>query len=93
MSVSSPLKSIIMSFAYKRRSAKMSADNIEELYERHIKPLLPEERLRLLAKVAQGLAEDAAPHPKRSLLELEGLGAEMWGGVEGQEYVNQLRGE
>ncbi len=71
----------------------MSADNIEELYERHIKLLLPEERLRLLAKVAQGLAEDVAQPPKRSLLELEGLGAEIWDGVEGQEYVHQLREE
>lgn len=71
----------------------MSADNIEELYERHIRPLLPEERLRLLAKVAQGLAEDAAQSPKRSLLELEGLGAEIWDDVEAQEYVTKLREE
>lgn len=71
----------------------MSADNIEEIYERHIRSLLPEERLRLLAKVAEGLAEDVAQPPQRSLLELEGLGAETWAGVEAQEYVNQLREE
>jgi hypothetical protein len=71
----------------------MSADNVEEIYERHIKSLLPEERLHLLAKVAQGLAEDVARPSKRSLLELEGLGAEIWVGVEAQEYVNQLREE
>lgn len=30
---------------------------------------------------------------QRSLLELEGLGAEIWQGIDAQEYVNQLRDE
>ena len=30
---------------------------------------------------------------KRSLLELEGLGAEIWEGIDAQEYVNELRNE
>jgi hypothetical protein len=71
----------------------MSADNVDEIYERHIKSLPPEERLHLLAKVAQGLAKDIAQPPKRSLLELEGLGAEIWTGIDAQEYVNKLREE
>jgi excisionase family DNA binding protein len=29
----------------------------------------------------------------RSLLEFEGVGAEIWGGVDAQEYVNELRKE
>lgn len=29
----------------------------------------------------------------RSLLELEGLGAEIWNGVDAQDYVNALRDE
>jgi hypothetical protein len=29
----------------------------------------------------------------RSLLELEGLGAEIWEGVDAQEYVDELRDE
>jgi hypothetical protein len=28
-----------------------------------------------------------------SLLELEGLGAEIWSGTDAQDYVSQLRGE
>jgi hypothetical protein len=55
----------------------MSALQIEEIYERHIKPLPPAERLRLLVIVAQDLVaqppQPAEPH-QRSLLELEGLG-------------------
>jgi hypothetical protein len=71
----------------------MSADNVDEIYERHIKSLLPDERLHLLAKIAQGLTADIAQPHTRSLLELEGLGAEIWTGIDAQEYVNKLREE
>jgi hypothetical protein len=30
---------------------------------------------------------------QRSLLELEGLGAEIWQGIDAQDYVNELRKE
>jgi hypothetical protein len=36
--------------------------------------------------------EDAA-RPLHSILELEGLGAELWEGIDAQEYVNELRRE
>ncbi|MGA7937162.1 MAG: hypothetical protein WCA35_26665 [Kovacikia sp.] len=29
--------------------------------------------------------------PKRSIMELEGLGKEIWQGIDAQEYVNQER--
>jgi hypothetical protein len=74
----------------------MATIKLEEIYERHIKPLPPTERLRLLAIVAQDLAAQA-PEPvekhQRSLLELEGLGAEIWQGIDAQAYVNELRKE
>lgn len=69
---------------------------VEEIYRRHIKPLPPVERLQLLALVAQDLAAEPAQSlegHQRSLLELEGLGAEIWQGVDAQEYVNELRKE
>jgi hypothetical protein len=31
------------------------------------------------------------PQPKRSILELEGLGKEIWNGIDAGEYVNQER--
>ncbi len=31
--------------------------------------------------------------PEHSILELAGLGAEIWQGVDPQEYINQLRSE
>jgi hypothetical protein len=71
------------------------ATDLEKLYSQHIKPLPPADRLRLLAILAQGLTDQAAdePQPKRSILELHGLGKEIWEGVDAQEYVNSLREE
>ncbi len=74
----------------------MAVLSVEELYERYIKPLSPEERLRLLAMTAHDLAQPSAELPKgktRSIMELHGLGAEIWEGVDAQEYVNKLREE
>jgi hypothetical protein len=67
--------------------------NLEELYERQLAPLPSEARLKLIAMLAQGLTkEEAAPEPPlRSLMELHGLGKEIWEGVDAQDYVNRLR--
>ena len=67
--------------------------DVEELYARHIKPLPREAQLRLLAKVAENLAATSDEPAKHSLLELEGLGAEIWEGIDAQEYINELRAE
>jgi len=68
---------------------------VDELYTHHIKPLSPAERLRLLAMIADDLAQassDDEAH-EHSLLELEGLGEELRQGVDAQEYVRELRRE
>lgn len=65
----------------------------EEIYQQYVKPLPNLEKLRLIAKVSNDLAENETEKPKRSLLELEGLGKEIWKGVDAQEYVNELRNE
>jgi hypothetical protein len=36
---------------------------------------------------------DELIQPKHSLLELKGLGAEIWQDIDAQEYINQLRQE
>jgi hypothetical protein len=68
---------------------------VEEIYERYIKPLPTAAKLSLMALMAQELAEVVSEGtlPQRSLLELEGLGAEIWQGIDAQEYVNELRKE
>jgi len=68
---------------------------IRRLYEEDIRPLPAAERLELVARIAQDLAiaqVDEAP-AKRSLLELEGLGAAIWTGVDPEGYVDELRDE
>lgn len=62
------------------------------------KYLVPDEPLQVAQdtplKVRIELA-DAAPQGAgpRSILELEGLGAEIWKGVDAQHYVDALRNE
>ena len=69
--------------------------NLEAIYEQHIKPLPATEQLRLVGLIVHQLAAVAAHEPpkQRSLLELEGLGAEMWHGIDAQQYVDELRKE
>lgn len=66
---------------------------VEEIYQQHIKSLPNDEKLRLIAKVSSELAEAKIEKPKRSIMELHGLGAEIWKGIDAQEYVNELRDE
>ncbi len=51
------------------------------------------EQLRLLEDLAALIRQQAAvsEEPLNSLLELEGLGEEVWKGIDAQEYVNQER--
>ena len=73
----------------------MAAEHIEEIYEQHIKPLSTVDQLRLVELIAHGLeatVNQDAPH-SRSLLELEGLGEEIWQGIDPQVYVTELRKE
>lgn len=65
----------------------------EEIYQQYVKPLPNSEKIRLIAKVSSELTETETEKPKRSLLELEGLGKEIWEGIGTQEYVNELRNE
>ena len=73
----------------------MSTPTAERLYEQQIRSLPANERLRLVALIAHDLAmTTVAERPQqRSLLELEGLGSDIWGGLDAQEYVNELRKE
>jgi hypothetical protein len=72
----------------------MTTTELDQIYEQQIKPLPRAARLRLLARIAQDLVmADEADEPEPSLLELEGLGAEIWQGIDAQQYVNELRDE
>ena len=70
----------------------MEALSAKEVYEQHVRRLPLEERKRLAEMITRAM-EGPAPQAERSLLELEGLGAELWEGTDAQEYVNELRKE
>lgn len=70
----------------------MTAADIKTLYEQHVKPLSAIDRRRLLELLRREL-ESEATEPRHSILDLEGLGAEIWQGIDAQAYVNELRSE
>ncbi len=58
---------------------------------RQVEDLTPDEQLRLLEEIASLVRRRVSPRPKRSILELEGLGKEIWQGIDAQAYVDQER--
>lgn len=58
---------------------------------RQVENLTPNEQLRLLEELAAMVRRRMLVKPKRSIMELEGLGKEIWHGLDAQEYVNQER--
>lgn len=66
---------------------------IDDLYSRRIRKLSLPERLDLARRILNDAADESQTDRPRSLLELEGLGAEIWRGVDAQEYVDGLRQE
>lgn len=65
-----------------------------DLYETHIRHLSPPERLRLAQQILADLdGSDVELPAKHDLLELRGLGADIWASQDAQEYVTSLRDE
>ncbi|WP_446009824.1 hypothetical protein [Candidatus Electrothrix sp.] len=68
---------------------------VEKIYQQHIKSISPAEQLKLISLISSNLVVESRikSTKRRSLLELEGLGAELWQGVDAQSYVDELRDE
>ena len=64
--------------------------NYQEI-RRQVENLTPDEQLKLLEELATIVRERAQLKPKRSIMELEGLGKEIWKDIDAQEYVDQER--
>ena len=61
-------------------------------YVQGIHHLSPEELVNLLEYISVTLKQRIGKQPaKHSIMELEGLGAELWEGIDAQEYVRQER--
>jgi len=74
----------------------MSQQTLKEIYESHVRPLSADERLQLLIMTARDLERDTAgisSRPRRNIMDLQGLGKEIWEGIDPAEYVSRLRDE
>ncbi|MCC3410472.1 MAG: hypothetical protein JGK24_13055 [Microcoleus sp. PH2017_29_MFU_D_A] len=53
--------------------------------------LAPDEQMRLISELFTHIRQRVILSPKRSILELSGLGKEIWHGIDAQEYVDRER--
>jgi hypothetical protein len=49
------------------------------------------EQLRLISELAEYLRVEVTPEARTSILDLQGLGKEIWQGIDAQEYVDRER--
>lgn len=59
--------------------------------KRSVQALDPAEQLRLIAEVVERLSGELNRRPRRSLLELRGLGKDVWQGVDVDQYLRRER--
>ncbi|WP_414563332.1 MULTISPECIES: hypothetical protein [unclassified Anabaena] len=66
--------------------------NYQDVLEQ-AKSLTPEEQLKLVEDLSSSIRQlvTMIPKPKRSILELRGLGKDIWNEIDAQGYVNQER--
>lgn len=50
-----------------------------------------QQKVDLLAELANQVREESRTEGKRSILELRGLGKEIWEGIDAQEYIDRER--
>lgn len=68
---------------------------VESVYQEHVRSLSVQEKLQLVSKITQELSvlDSLETKTEHSLLELEGLGEEIWKKVDVDEYISNLRAE
>jgi hypothetical protein len=74
----------------------MSAIKASDVYYDHVRALPVAERLKLMALLARDLEiehGECEGEPRRSILELHGVGTGSRDGEDAQEYINRLRDE
>lgn len=75
--------------------ATLNIKNFPDRLYRRIKQRAGKNRRSIAQEVVQMLDDATAEPPRRSLLELEGLGAEVWrevlGDQDAAEYINEER--
>jgi hypothetical protein len=65
----------------------------KNIYDEHIKPLPREQQVQLLDLLRSEIENGEEKGQRHSILELHGLGKEIWQGVDPKDYVKELRDE
>lgn len=68
----------------------MASRAYNEILE-NIQKMAPYEQLQLLEELVKLLRHQIHPRSRRSLLELRGLGKEIWSGIKVKDYINRER--
>lgn len=68
------------------------SSSTKNIYDEHIKPLSREQQIILL-DLLQTELQNGDDGQRHSILELHGLGKEIWQGVDPKDYVSKLRDE
>ncbi len=58
---------------------------------RQVENLSVDEQLKLMEELAKMLDDRQSSQPKHSIMELEGLGKDIWQGIDAQKYVDRER--
>jgi len=69
------------------------SSNTKNIYDKHIKSLPREQQVQLLGLLRTELENGDENGQRHSILELHGLGKEIWQNVDPNEYVRKLRDE
>ena len=69
------------------------SSNTKNIYDEHIKSLPREQQVQLRDLLQTELESGSDNGPRHSILELHGLGKEIWQDVDPNEYVRKLRDE
>ncbi len=62
-----------------------------EIAVRAFEALSPKDQAKLLVEISGRVRSRGLPSKQRNILELQGLGKEVWEGVDAQEYVRNER--
>jgi hypothetical protein len=69
------------------------SSSTKNIYDEHIKPLPREQQVQLLDLLQTELENGDDNGQRYNILELHGLGKEIWQGVDPRDYVKDLRDE
>jgi hypothetical protein len=68
----------------------MSTDNYREALSQVLR-LTPDEQLQLLEFLSSIIRDRGITKPRHSIMELEGLGKEVWQGIDVEKYIEEER--